>query len=330
MGVSVRLTAFTLAVLSLSGCARVVRQATIAYIAVNSHLEPKRVEIEIERPFLERYKDRVTIDTTFTVDKVMSRPLPPSLDGDLHFAGRAPEVGLPVVGEIVNAATRKDAVELAHEIANGGQAARISGVWRIWPEHAKRAEEEQGEALEPFETTNPDHVFEIHPVTRIKGLGLHDTYKPVVGFKPGAAKRTLAIYEAAKCTIRIKPTTVSIVSETGLFNDVEFVMEVAADAQVVAPGGRFVMASALDLDGTPLVERLRVVFTAGTAPERAVRRLARGDRLHVYGIPRVDLSEVSRRVAAAVSDPSVLTRNLPYEIIVIGVYPDKNDASNAR
>jgi hypothetical protein len=320
MRASARLTAFAVAVLFLSGCALFMQRATIAYIAVTSHLEPKRVEIEIHKSFIKRIQNRVTIDTTFTMDKVMKSPLPASLDGDLHFSGRAPEVGLPVVGEIVNASTRKDAIDLAHRIAAVGEPVRISGVWRIWPEHAGKGEEEQGEPLEPFDTVNPDHVFEIHPVTRIAGLPMLDTYKPVDGFKPGPPKRSFEAYENAKCDIRIKPETVSIVSETGLYNDVEFLMEVSDDVQVVAPGGRFVMASALDLNGTLLVKRLRIVFTAGTAPEQAVRGLKRGDRLHAYGIPRVDLSEVSRRVAGAATDPSVLTGSLPYEVIIIGVY----------
>lgn len=323
MRASAGLTGLAFAFLSLPGCALFVRSATIAYIGVNSHFEPRHVEIEIHESFVERYKDRVTIDTTFTVDKAMKSPLPSSLDGDLHFAGRAPEVGLPIVGEIVNASTRKDAVELAHELARVGDPVRVSGVWRIWPEHAGRGEEQQGEPLDQFETANPAHVFEIHPVTRMGSLDLRDTYKPVNGFKPGAPKRTFQIYESAGCAIQVKPEMISIVSDTGLYNCVEFVMEVADDHQVMAPGGRFVAASALDMAGALLVQRLRLVFTAGTAPERAVRGLKRGDRLHVYGIPRLDLSEVSRRVVASVSDPSVLTRNLPYEMVIIGVYENE-------
>ncbi len=320
---SVRPGALALALLSLSGCALLMHGADIAYIAVNSHFEPKRIEIEIYRSFIERYKDRVTIHATFTMDKVMKAPLPASLDGDLHFSGRSPEVGLPVVGEIVNAGTRKDAIEVAHGIADRGEPVKISGVWRIWPEHAGKSEEEQGKTLEPFDRINPDHVFEIHPVTRMDGLGLLDTYRPVEGFKPGAPKRTFDIYENAKCSIRIKPLTISLVLDTGLYNDAEFLMEVSEDPQIAAPGGRFVVASVLDLDGKLLVSRLRVVFTEGTAPERAVKDLKSGDRLHVYGIPRLDLSEVSRRVAEAEAEPSGLTRNLPYEMVIIGVFPDK-------
>lgn len=54
------------------------------------------------------------------------------------------------------------------------------------------------------------------------------------------------------------------------------------EPQRVVADGRFVVASARDLDGNLLVARLRMVFTKGTAPEQAVRALRAGDRLRVY------------------------------------------------
>jgi hypothetical protein len=304
----------------LTGCGSILREATIAYIAVNSHFAPKQVEIEINRSFIEDYKNRVAIQTTFTVDKAMTSPLPHAIDGDLHFAGRAPQVALPIVAEIVNAIDEKAAIDLVHRAEGTGKPLKVSGVWRIWPEHAGRAEEEQGKPLPPFETDKPDHVFEIHPVTGIDGVQLLGSFRPVKGFKPGAAQRTFGIFEKVACTLRVKPNTVSIVTDTGVYNNVEFMMKIAADPQLVVADGRFVIAAATDLDGNLLVERLRMVFVKGTPPELAVRLLKGGDRLHVYGIPRVDFAEVSRRVRDYRMDPALLTRTLPYEIVIIGVY----------
>ena len=119
----------------LTGCSLIARQATIAYIAVNSHLSPKEVEIEINNSFIEQYKNRVAIHTTFTVDKAMAAPLPPEIDGDLHFSGRAPQVALPIVAEIVNANDQKAAIDLVHGAEGTGKPLKVSGVWRIWPEH---------------------------------------------------------------------------------------------------------------------------------------------------------------------------------------------------
>jgi len=254
------------------------------------------------------------------VDKAMAGPLPAALDGDLHFAGRAPQVALPIVAEIVNGTDEQTAIALVHAAAGTGRTLQVSGVWRIWPEHAGDAEEEQGRRLPAFVSYKPDHVFELHPVTVISGVALHG-FTPVNGFKPGGAQRTFGIFKDVPCTIKVKRKTVIIITKTGLYNDVEFIMKIADVPQVVVADGRFVIASALDLDGNVLVDRLRMVFAEGTPPERAVRALTGGDRLHVFGIPRLDFQEISRRVAAAQLNPGLLTHPLPYEIIVLGVYP---------
>jgi hypothetical protein len=305
----------------LTGCGWIVHRATIAYIAVNSHFSPKEIEIEINKSFIEKFKNRVAIDTTFIVDKAMASPLPASIDGDLHFAGRAPEVALPIVAEIANAIDQKAAVDLVHGAEGTGRALKVSGVWRIWPEHAGSAEEEQGKSLPAFESDKPDHVFEIHPVTGIGGVQLLGSFTPVKGFNPGDAQRTFGLFEKISCTLRVKMKTVSIVTDTGLYNDVKFIMKIADEPQVVVADGRLVTASALDLDGNPLVERLRMVFAKGTPPEQAVGVLKGGDHLRVIGIPRLDFAEISRRVRDHAKDPALLTKSLPYELVIIGYYP---------
>ncbi len=177
----------------LQGCGYLGRQATIAYLEVTSHLAAKEIEIEIHRSFVERYANRVTIDATFTVDKAAALPNPPFIDGDLHFSGRAPEVGFTTVGEIINAASERRAVDLVHSVASRATPIDVSGVWRVWPEHAGGRDEEQGERDDRVESANPNHVFEIHPVTRIGSLSLLDSFVPVKGFKAGEARKVFEI-----------------------------------------------------------------------------------------------------------------------------------------
>ena len=45
----------------LGGCGLIVRRATIVYISVNAHFSPKEIAIEVNRSFVEQYKNRVTI-----------------------------------------------------------------------------------------------------------------------------------------------------------------------------------------------------------------------------------------------------------------------------
>jgi hypothetical protein len=307
---------------ALNGCAYLVRQGQVAYMKVNAQLSDQELEIEINKSFFEKYKDRVTINATFTVDKAMQNPVARIFDGDFHLSGRAPEIALPVVAEIANGASAKNASDLVHRVEGTGKPLKISGVWRIWPEHAGSAKAEQGTPLAAATSSNPGHIFEIHPVTRINDIGVLDTFRPIEGYMPGDARDTLEGYEKIVCKLTVRTKTVFIVTRKGLWNDVEFLMEIADDRQIEVPGGRFVVASARDLNGNLLVKRLRMVFAKDTPPERAVRLLKRGGRLHVYGLPRVDFAEVSRRMRGSQKDPALLVKPLPYEIIIQGVYKD--------
>lgn len=317
-----RTVGYLLLACSLAHCASLGRRASIVVMAVAARVAPGDVRIQINRSFLEAYKNRVTIQATFTVDEASGAPNPAAFDGDLHFAGRAPEIGLRLVGEIKNADEADSAVALVQRAASTHQTLAISGAWRVWAEHSLGRTEEQGRPVPPLETPHPEHVFEIHPVTRLGNIDLRETLHPVDGYKPGSAQRTFEIYQGAEYRLRVTPTTVIIDTPTWLYNDVHFWMEIAEPDQVVVADGRFVAASALDIDGNVLVERLRMVFVGGSPPERAVRSLGRGARLHVWGIPRLSFAEISRRATESGISSAFVEGPLPYEIVVVGVYPD--------
>ena len=312
--------AMALLLLSSIGCGYVVRQGMIAYLKVRSEITPNEIEIELEKSFVEKYKDRVGIAATFTVDASAPGPAIREIDGDLHFVGRAPEIDLVAVAELANADSYKAAVDRVHEADSTRKPVSITGVWRIWPEHAGHGTVQQGKPVLRPDTYRPDHVFEIHPVTRLDRISLLGSFTPVKGFSPGDAHDTFGIYERVPCKIVVTPATISITTRKGLYNDVEFLLQLTDDPQHVVADGRFVLASALDMNGQVVAERVRMVFAKGTPPDQAVRRLKPGDRLHVFGIPRVSFAELSRRVAVSASDPAQLSRTLPYEIVVLGVF----------
>ncbi len=304
----------------LAGCALIARRATVDYLAVDSAVSAG-IKIDLYRSFVEKYKDRVTIQARFTVDQSSKAPFPNFFDGDFHFAGRSPQVGFPMVGEIANGTGEPAAIELVHQAEAQHRPLELTGVWRVWPEHAGGAKEAQGEANPPLDSSNPAHVFEIHPVVRIGRLSLLDSFRPVKGFKPGAARAELELYENVPCALTVNAKTVSILTKKGLYNDVEFLLEATAEPPQVVPDGRFMIAAVRDLKGDLVVARRRMVLVKGTAPELAARRLKTGERLQVWGIPRVDFAEISRRAAAAATHPAELQQTLPYEIIVIGLFP---------
>src|SRR5690348_6595348 len=65
--------------------------------------------IKLKNSFIDEFREKVTIRANFTVDTT-SKIHPPSQDGDIHIAGRAPEIGLGSVAEIMNAKMEKNTV----------------------------------------------------------------------------------------------------------------------------------------------------------------------------------------------------------------------------
>ena len=280
-----------------------------------------QIEITLKNSFIEKFKNRVTVDTTFTVDKAHAKPNPPKKDADLHIAGRAPEIGLPIVAEIMNAKDEDAAVDLIHNVEGTNQTIKLSGAWRLWCEHGGESQQIQGTQLDPFTTTNPDHVFEIHPITSLNGQSVTRSLKPIKGFPTKDAETAFMSYENKRSQIisnGVKKTT-TIITSMGGFNYVEFKIEIIDDLFAV-PDGTLVFAKVLDLDDEVLVQKRRMVFVKDSEPEKAVKKLHKGDIMHVLGVPRINLALVSYRRTHAKTQPGILTWNLPYEMLIVGVY----------
>jgi hypothetical protein len=74
--------------------------------------------------FIQKYKNKATIDADYVVDKAHKKPNPAAKDADIHVAGRAPkEIGLATVAEMMNAAehARRLAGPRKQEEARGPQ-----------------------------------------------------------------------------------------------------------------------------------------------------------------------------------------------------------------
>src|SRR5690348_16646345 len=104
-------------------------------IVVSARSLLANIEITLSNDFIEQYKDRATVAASFFVDKAHPRPNPPKTDGDLHAAGRAEEIGLPIVAEIMNAASQKPAMDAIHDSEKSGNSVTLTVVWRLWCEH---------------------------------------------------------------------------------------------------------------------------------------------------------------------------------------------------
>lgn len=281
-------------------------------------------QIILKKSFIEEFKDKVLIEANFTIDAAPDRPHSISSggdDGDMHVSGRAPEIGLATVAEIKNAREHDDAVNFVQE--NVGNTVEITGVYRIWNEHGgpATAKHIQGEELQPFTgNTNPDHVFEIHPITQIDDISLLDSLSPIEGYTPFDVATAFPVYGNKKCTITPGADTVTIDTPKVTHNHVAFKMQLVDDNQFPVPGGRMVYASILKMNGTKaVIEKRRMVFVEGSKAELIMKNAHKGGTLKVMGIPRINLRLVQWRIDNANRPDKPLTWKIPYEMIIVAV-----------
>ena len=282
----------------------------------------------LNRSFIEKFKNRLTIDAKYIVDAAHKKPNPADKDGDMHVAGRSPDIGLAVVAEIQNAKDAPGAVQIVRSVEGTNQQIDVQGVWRIWPEHGGDKTHNQVSSAGPRFTgkgaTNPPHVFEIHPVLKVQNQDVRSTLKPIEGFEPKNARDAFTRYEHGFFEIKATPKAKRVTMRMRMvgFNYVEFIMRVNKRFKRESDG-EFLWASILTLDEELLSHDRRIGFVAGTAPDEKQKPLKEGECIRILGIPRVDLALVSWRIQNASKKPGVLNWGLPYEIIAVGVFDDQ-------
>jgi hypothetical protein len=232
-----------------------------------------------------------------------------------------------MVAEIMNAGLGPEtaSIDLMNNTSPGKRIA-VTGVWRIWFEHPSPGDQTQGDAVDVPANSNPDHVFEIHPITNFGGQDIDSSFVPIVDPKDPtktyaaySASVAFAAYDKLRATIKVSDTAVSITAKKAGYNYTEFMLEPTGKPEQ-GDNGIFVLANVYDSgdEETPVTEEPhRMVFVENTEPARQLKALPAGQRLHVLGIPRVNLAEV-----AAVSGSDEVNVALPYEMIIVAVLPD--------
>jgi len=279
----------------------------------------------LKKAFVEKYKDRATIDATFLVDHAHKKPNAPAKDGDMHVAGRAPkEVGLPMVAEVINAARTQEqtAVNRIHAVEGNGTPVPISGAWRLWFEHPANSQT-QFDTFPVAGNTNPDHSFEIHPITKFDSNDLSTSFQPIPGFEPYAASKAFTSYERLTFTVSATSTAIVLTAKKSGYNYTQFRITLKGNPKKLDDGGFAVLADVFDTDSKEtedsIAENVRMIFVPDTPPLQQLvsSKLGDGDSLNVIGIPRLNLNAIFGFVSAGSGRPA--TRKLPYEMIIIAV-----------
>ena len=245
--------------------------------------------LTLSREFIEANKNRLTMSVTYRVDAAHRNPNPASKDGDLHIAGRSPQIGLATVAEIQNAADADEAVARVHAVEGTDEALQVVGVWRIWPEHGGDTQHVQRPDAGPKWTgpspTNPPHVFEIHPVLKVDDFDLKSTLVPIDGYTYKEARDAFQRYGASTFEITPVGDKVRMRMKMVGFNYVEFLMKLQKRFHREADG-EFVSADIHTLSGSLISRGVRVGFVDGSEPDRKQRQLQEGLCMKVLGIPR--------------------------------------------
>jgi hypothetical protein len=297
------------------------RSALILSFWASAQISLANIEITLTNAFIDKFKDRATIDASFIVDKAHPHPNAPKNDGDLHAAGRADEVGLPIVAEIMNAASQRAAVDAIHKTEGSGNPIPLVGVWRLWCEHGGDSQQIQGQPLQPFATTNPPHVFEIHPITKLDMTSIIAALHPIQGYKPKDAETAFLKYESLKSHITLGSDTTTLVTTMAGYNYVEFVaLPLPDETPDTFSDGSGVFAAVHDLNGGLLVHKRRMIFVKNSPEEQALNSLKPGEGMHVLGVPRISLKLLSYRIEHHSENEQMLDWGLPYEMVIVGYY----------
>jgi hypothetical protein len=322
---------------------RYTKQIQIGFLVVALICAPVicrgEMVLGLDKTFIEAFKDKATISTRFHIDAVPSKADPHTIgeegsqDGDIHMGGRDSVIRLPLVAEIVNARKEKLSLDFLKQLWNDkkfGQEVDLTGVWRIWFEHLSSTPQIQGQEF-PTPSAGDSgmaHAFELHPVTMFGTFDTRDSFVPIESATKkfngkGAVDAFKGEYETLKAIIAVNGNQVNITAGRGTLNYANFVMQLAA--KPVSVGDGFIVSAKVFADGQeelPVLERnVRMVFVKDTKPAQALSGLVKGDRLHVLGVPRVNLHAVSL-IVNKLKPNETFEGPLPYEIIIVAVYPN--------
>jgi hypothetical protein len=183
-------------------------------------------------------------------------------------------------------------VQVAKDAAQNHSMTPVEGVWRFWLEHPSTKPQTQGGAVPVPANTNPDHSFELHPITSIGAEDLGASFTEIPSFQPYPAKTAFQYYEGRTFTVSRSGAFTSIVGTKAKYNYAGFTFTVAGTPTHVTDGW-FVLAT---IDGVVNDPR-RMVVADGTPPARLIATAQKGMRYRAAEVYRVVADRLARRTS---------------------------------
>jgi hypothetical protein len=284
--------------------------------------QDKKFEVTLKKAWVSAFADRATVTASMLVKHTHTKPNAVGSggdDGDMHFAGVSDDIGLPFVAEIVNAALtgEKPAEQDMISKQKTKQQLTVVGAWRLWFEHPSKTQTQgDNNAFQP-DNTNPNHSFEIHPVSRVDQDDVGSSFVPIKNYQAYPADLAFPYFDGCTVTIKASSSAISIRSKQLKYNYVVFDAELTADPKKVTDGYIALGTILKSGDEEAANGARRLIFIDGTNAAAKIKAASAGDRLRLLGIPRIDLRAVLALVAK--NGTRQFDAQLPYEMIVVGV-----------
>jgi len=304
---------------------------TITFLFLLASSAISQIEINLKKSFIESIKDKITVTLDYNLDAANDRnidvypdfysPRGQSIKQSrnstvLILAGRNDFIGLPLIAKVFNVKADSKAIDIVSN--NKGNIIRLNGVWRLWCDYLENDNIIQGANNEVIKDYNSKHVFELAPVLRINKENLNGFDEKINAHRLVDAETAIGKYSSAKCRIVINDSIVTLITQGLVYDYADFTMQLNSSPEI-KDDGMIIFCDVFGDNDNLLFKNLKMVFIKNSEPEKTVRKLSKGDRLKVLGIPRIDLNEIDSRIKISETDKQVLDGNLPFEMIILSV-----------
>lgn len=311
------------------------RRLLLLVLLLSAHNCYTQPSITLRKSFIDSFMYRATITCSYDVWFTHHAAKPAKDDGDIHFAGYDDRIGLPAVAEILNAKKQKAAIDTIISHEGKGEPnnclLQMSGVWRLWPEHMGAGVNfVQGMKLSKEKIqekkTNPDHVFEIHPMTTIADIDLLSSFKNIPGYTPFDWRFVYDKLSRKAFTFSSTDSTITFTTKQVGYNYIN--MWIRIDSLPETADGAYAYCRTFDSEFNPVhddtnaktvTQKTRIVLVKGTEAYSEAIHKGVGGFMHILGTPRINLSILSWRESVYKTRPEVLNWKLPFEIIADGI-----------
>jgi len=301
-------------------------------LVFNTFSSGAQVTIILRKSFIDSIKDHVTYKGSFLIAAAADKPKSPKSGGELYVSLKDGGIGLPVVAKIANAKDADGPVEKAQKNAQN-KPLQIKGVWTLWPEPIvkERVTDPDDEQIKrrvrhtydtkkyvqgskfSYTTPNPPHVFELNPILDIGGAECTSTQKRIEGYEYQTAEDAFKAYAEVSVSLTDRDDYIEILAPDADNTYPEFWLKPLNFDQKVVDDGRFVYCDIYNKKGNIIANDIRVGFPAGSDAEKGLINL-KNNLLHIAGVPRINLSEISKNLQGASMGTSV-SEPMPVEII---------------